>query len=410
MVGGFPVNNQFSVALALAVAGLTASVPLKAGAVGASSLDTPSSLQSVANLSDSPAMSDLAPDPLVLLGQAQQQASLTDAQQDRVDDLLISAQDKIDARDYPAAISFYEQAAQIDQSNPRLYSGIGYLQSQTGNYAAAVTAYQRAIALDPDNISFRYGLAYSLYELERYDDAIAAYQDIIDSDRRQADAYLGIGSIQLQMDNPEAALATYEQLVQVAPNNAQVYLALGSLYYQQKKYDEALSNYQRAVQIDRNLSDAYVGMGDIEMDRGNNDQALDHLRRAIAIEPRNADAQFRIGKILREQGKDDEAYDYLLRAVRINPDFTAAHALIGDLQLERQNYFQAVLSYRQLVLALPSDPGAHYNLGLALYGQGLEDQAMYYVEIAKTLYREQENQEGIDRAQALLDYWQADGQ
>jgi hypothetical protein len=66
------------------------------------------------------------------LAQDSSASNLTEAQQDQVDDLIIKAQEQIDAQNYGEAVNFYEQAARIDRRNARLFSGIGYLQIQQG--------------------------------------------------------------------------------------------------------------------------------------------------------------------------------------------------------------------------------------------------------------------------------------
>jgi tetratricopeptide (TPR) repeat protein len=112
-----------------------------------------------------------------------------------------------------------------------------------------------------------------------------------------------------------------------------------------------------------------------------------------------------MGYVLYQQGDREAAFSYLLRSVRLDPDLVAAHALLGELLLEREQYLQAVLSYRKVAEAQPSDPAAFYNLGLALWGQGLQAQALSNLELAAILYTRQGNPEGADRARELMTFW-----
>ncbi|MGD1940015.1 MAG: tetratricopeptide repeat protein, partial [Leptolyngbyaceae cyanobacterium] len=154
-------------------------------------------------------------------------STLSDAQQEALDELLTEGQDKVEARDYAGAIALYQEATRIDPSNARLFSGIGYLYVQQGQYADAIAPYEQAITLEPDNLPFRYGLAFAYVRSADYDSAIAAYEAITDLSPSATDAYLGLGNIYITLEDYDAALSTYETLAQRAPGNAKAYEALG---------------------------------------------------------------------------------------------------------------------------------------------------------------------------------------
>ena len=55
---------------------------------------------------------------------------------------------------------------------------------------------------------------------------------------------------------------------------------------------------------------------------------------------------------------------------------------------------------------MSDDPAAHYNLGLALWGQGFKGQAVSSMEFASYLYERQEDEAGVSRAEEVLEFWQ----
>jgi tetratricopeptide (TPR) repeat protein len=340
------------------------------------------------------------------LAQNASSSNLSAAQQEQLDELLRQGQARVAANDPAGAIAAYQQAAQIDPQNARIFSGIGYLQIQQGNYTEAVTAYRRAVALERGNLAFRYGLAHSLYNSNQLAEALATYREILASHPREANAYLGIGSIQLQQGDTDAALATYLELVSLAPGNAQAYEALGNLYIQQEDYEQALTYLNRGVRASSsNKDDLYASIASLYLLQENLPAARSAASQALALNSSNAQAQHQMGYILYQEGNREEAFEYLLRAVRLDPDLVAAHALLGGLLLEREQYLQAVLSYRRVVEARPDDPAAFYNLGLALWGQGLQAQAVSNVELARYMYERQGDTEGAERAVALINFW-----
>lgn len=363
------------------------------------------------SLSYPPEIIHPSPDPWIeqeplWLAQNASSSNLSAAQQEQLDELLRQGQARVSANDPAGAIAAYQQAAQIDPQNARIFSGMGYLYIQQGNYTEAVTAYRRAVGLDRGNLAFRYGLAHSLYHSDQLDDALATYQEILASHPREANAYLGIGSIQLQQGDTDAALATYLELVSLAPVNAQAYEALGNLYIQQEDYEQALTYLNRGVRASSsNKDDLYASIASLYLLQNNLPAARSAASQALTLNSANAQAQHQMGYILYQEGNREEAFEYLLRAVRLDPDLIAAHALLGELLLEREQYLQAVLSYRRVVEARPDDPAAFYNLGLALWGQGLQAQAVSNVELARYMYERQGDTEGAERAVALINFW-----
>ena len=53
----------------------------------------------------------------------------------------------------------------------------------------------------------------------------------------------------------------------------------------------------------------------------------------------------------------------------------------------------------------PDNPGAHYNLGLALWAEGLENQALASVGRARRLYTADDDIDSVERVDALLELW-----
>jgi len=74
-------------------------------------------------------------------------------------ELLHKGSELVEAGDYSRALRIYQQALSLVRDNPRIYSGIGYLQALQGNFQDAVRAYQQAVTLDPNNADFHYALA-----------------------------------------------------------------------------------------------------------------------------------------------------------------------------------------------------------------------------------------------------------
>ena len=331
---------------------------------------------------------------------------LSEAEQERLGELLREAQDQIDGRDYASAIAAYQQATQIDATNPRIYSGIGYLQIQQGNYQAAAAAYRQAIDLDPRNIPFRHGLAFSLVNAGALQEASAVYRELIRMAPTEVDAYLGLGTILLQQEDFAEALETYEQLADIAPNNVTVFEAIGNLYIRQERYDDARVAFEQAVQI-RPSSKTYQGLAEICRAEADEPCAHDAFIRAVELDGSNAQALLGLAQIIRARGDENRARQYFIRAAAADPTLVPAQAAVGEMHLEAEQYLQAILAYRRLSRQIPDNAGVRYNLALSLRGQGFEAEAITQLRSAYTLYQQQEDTEGASRAEQLLELWGA---
>ncbi|MEP0886575.1 tetratricopeptide repeat protein, partial [Trichocoleus sp. ST-U3] len=117
---------------------------------------------------------------------------------EQLNELLRRGREFVDAGNYEQAIATYQQAASLDRQNPRIFSGIGYLQARQGNFREAAKAYQQAIALDPNNAEFQYALGYSLANAEDNAGAATAYRRAIGLNSNNVNSYLGLGFVLLR--------------------------------------------------------------------------------------------------------------------------------------------------------------------------------------------------------------------
>ena len=65
----------------------------------------------------------------------------------QLNELLRQGRELVKAGNYAQAIATYQQAANLDRQNPKIFSGIGYLEARQGHFQEAAKAYQQAIAV-----------------------------------------------------------------------------------------------------------------------------------------------------------------------------------------------------------------------------------------------------------------------
>ena len=86
---------------------------------------------------------------------AAQENKSKQAANQQLNKLLEQGRKLVDAGNWSGAIALYQKAAKLEKNNPRIYSGIGYLQGLKGDFSAAAVAYRQAVALEPASAATR---------------------------------------------------------------------------------------------------------------------------------------------------------------------------------------------------------------------------------------------------------------
>jgi predicted Zn-dependent protease len=114
------------------------------------------------------------------------------------------------------------------------------------------------------------------------------------------------------------------------------------------------------------------------------DEAEEHLLRAVAARPDELHWQMVLAKSLLEQGKNVAAGEVLERAIRVDPqpDYYFAHAMAT---LNAGKFGSAEASLRACLEQSPGHAEALSALGLLLIDEGRSDEAIPFLERARTL-------------------------
>ena len=340
--------------------------------------------------------------------QKQSKAQQQKAEERRIEkliELLEEGKELVKAKDFEGALWAYRQAAELEQEDPKIYSGIGFLHTKQGNFRNAAKAYQRAIALSPKTAAFHQALGFSLAQIGDYQGAATAYRQVRQLDPKNFDALLGLGAVLLKGGDLNAAAEIYREAIAFSPKNPTAHELLGTIYLQQERYADASDSLAKARQfaLGRGSSTLLYNLGVAQINQGNTIEGLESLKQVAAREQNNATLQFQLGEIVENQGKLAEAIQFYDAALAIKPEFIAARIAKGELQLAQRQYAAAEKTYRILIEQFPKDPGGHYNLGIALQGQNNTPAAIAALETARKLYKKQKDQDSVARTDSIIE-------
>jgi tetratricopeptide (TPR) repeat protein len=121
---------------------------------------------------------------------------------------------------WPAAMQWYQQAAEFDPSWFEAQYNTGVLAYHVQNYSLALPHYETALAINPDSTDARYNFALALAAAGYVPDAVNELKKILKAKPGEARAHLELANIYAQSlhDNPEAR-PHYLKVLELEPDN-----------------------------------------------------------------------------------------------------------------------------------------------------------------------------------------------
>ena len=116
----------------------------------------------------------------------------------------------------------------------------------------------------------------------------------------------------------------------------------------------------------------------------------------------NPEVQLEIGELLQAQNDLDGALVAYQRAIAVRPNLVEAHAGIGEIQLEKQDFSGAITTFLRVIRLAPDRAEAYYNMGAALKARDRKSEAIEAFKQALDTYRQQGNNDGVQKAEAAL--------
>ena len=224
----------------------------------------------------------------------------------------------------------------------------------------AISYYQEALEIDPN-----YALAYA---------GIAdAYRMLpITSDVAAAEAF---------PKSKEAAL----KALQLDDRSSQSHVVLGYVYsWYEWNWPMAESELRKAIQLDANNSDAHRGLSILLTATGRHDEAISEMRTARLLDPLSLPTNALEAQTLFYAGRDQEAVDRLNKTFEIDPNFWIARLMLARIYIGESRWNDAMA---ELEKARSASHGNTEALSLEAYSlarSGRIDEARKKIEELKS--------------------------
>ncbi|MBL9188128.1 MAG: tetratricopeptide repeat protein [Opitutaceae bacterium] len=161
-------------------------------------------------------------------------------------------------------------------------------------------------------------------------------------------------------------LAIWADTIAKRPGNARAHASYALALSQRGRAAEARPVFQRALELDPASAATELNLGTVLFELRDFSSAATHFRRALALKPGFANAQANLGSALFELGDLAGALAAQEAALALEPRHLGARKNAGRVCFALGRHAEAARHYAEVVAQVPSDPEAHYNLGLAL--------------------------------------------
>jgi tetratricopeptide (TPR) repeat protein len=246
-----------------------------------------------------------------------------------IDYLYEYGQILIELGDYERAISFGDQAIELDLFDPRgyalkgkgmvfsgdsaaaipvalsgvnvddqfapLYAVLARAYVDTGNLSAGIENGERAVNLDPVSADARRSYAYALSATTAYDEAIIQLQQGVIANPRNVELLFELAYQFVARDLDEAALEIYDEVLVLQPGNARALLRMCETNRKLGRFDTGANYCQEAVNSDPTYSPAQFRLGLIKYTNRDFVGALDAFQACVDNETDNLDCYYRLG-------------------------------------------------------------------------------------------------------------------
>ncbi len=265
------------------------------------------------------------------------------------------AQKKAGNVDYELLTGKFSAAVEADENLAEGHYNLGVLAERRGKPDEAVAHYKRALERKPSLTVAYENLAVMMENAGRRDEAAEQYKKILEQYPDDAGSRARLAELLRETGDEERALELSKEALLRDPKN--------------------LTAYKVQMKV-------YLGRGDLSMGR------LVALR-ALALDDKDPELHFTIGQILEKEGELAPAIAKYKKALALRDDYLPARQRIVEYALSNKNFAAAEQQFRALLAKSPNDAVLHYDLGVALRGQGKLDEAMQSYEKALALDPEQ---------------------
>lgn len=287
-----------------------------------------------------------------------------------------------------AALSFFDKAYSIDQTNGGLNYQLSKINYSLSNNARALVTAQAAVKSDSKNVEYLIQLA-RVYEAQSdFENANKTYQKITAEFPGYEEYYYQIGASQIQLKQFDDAVKTYDKIETIFGQSFELTRQKQQLYVKQGKVDLAIKEGQKLIDSDPQNLQYQVDQAEFYYYINEIPKSISILNEVLKKDADQVQAHILLVDVYKSTSENEKLFsEYKYLIARENVSIATKQQIIQDV-LKAANTDVAKLKLLELstifVTANPKNNIALTSQGDALFVNGKKNEARtYYVASAK---------------------------
>jgi tetratricopeptide (TPR) repeat protein len=247
--------------------------------------------------------------------------------------LMQRGRDAYQSREFPLAITEFQQALKICGQRSDIALALGEAQLLAGHVPDSIQTLTNAASLDPKNAMAHKVLGDALYLGGKEIEAEQSLKTALALNAGFEPALYALGRIYYQQNRFPEAVKQFQRVIDLNPANHRAHDNLALCYDALSRDSEALLHFKTALDLvhtDHPEYDwAYANFADFFLKRNQYEKAFQLAAEAAQRNPKSARNFFLTGKALVALGKDQLSLRWLQHAVELDPNYQEAHYLLA---------------------------------------------------------------------------------
>lgn len=326
-------------------------------------------------------------------------AAMAFAQQNpTVESLFKAGSEAVQAGQYQAAQTDFDQILHLDPGNAAALANLGVIAFRQQDYSEAARQFSAALKLQSSLWNASALLGVSEFNLRRDQEAWSALKrsfDHLQDPRLKSE----VGSdlitlcyrsnrldpcvpvlqelLQTQQSNPSTLYTAYRlysdlaakslsELVRAAPDSAELHEVLAQSMAVRGDYPGAIAEYRKALQISPDLPGVHYELGMMILSNSHAPpdlaQAEEQFNLSLKADSFKANSEYMLGEVKWFESKPKEALDLYLSSLAIEPHSVDAHLAAGKAWAVLGQPAKALAQLKEAAQLDPDNEVAHYRL------------------------------------------------
>ena len=222
--------------------------------------------------------------------------------------------------EYEKALSAFDYATLIDESNNIGYLGKGTALMDLGKYDEANENFAQAFDGSISDAEILCNMAECYENMNEIDNAQFAYLKAIKVDENLSDAYYGLGMVYKKKGQLKVSVDMVHKAIDLDPFESLYHIELAELYLTLNKVDLAIRHYLKGIEIDPETPEIVLDLAQAYVEKDEVEEAIEALIRHFKNFPDDYRFLYRIASYEFQAGNYQSGYEYLHKALQEKPE------------------------------------------------------------------------------------------